>query len=496
MSRALRGSYAPPLILATGYALLLLSWAIANPPFAAPDEPAHYLRAIAVGGGSLAGEPMVDVPSGLWAAEDLACNAFLPEASAACLDRIEPSHRRVVVESGAGTYPPLAYALPGVAARAASSPPNADRAARLATAAVSIALFLGAAVLLWEPLIGVVSLLGMTVATTPMVIFVSSMLNSSALETAAGLTFAAALVRVSRLRSLETWAWLLLAASGALLALSRSTGVLWLALDVLLFSALVGVYGIRKIVRSSRTPLVATAAILILAIGANRAWEATYGTEVTQSGPFAYAWRDKAWEAFSEFDRLGREWVGTFGWIDTSIPLWASLAWIGIGAGLIVTATAIGRVRQRLVLVTACVAAIGAAVVLSSTLRAGELGGDVQARHLLPFLVMIPLLAGEIIARNLTRVRHARTAVAVIAIVVAGLHTVAWYWNARRHATGTDESIFFFREAEWAPPLGWPFWFAVTIAGASLTITFLRAEPREASQPATDAIPSAPAPRG
>jgi len=491
VSRALKGNYAPPLVLATGYALLLLSWAVANPPFAAPDEPAHYLRAIAVGGGSLAGEPMIDVPSGLWAAEDLACNAFLPESSAACLDRIEASDRRVAVESGAGLYPPLAYAVPGVAARAASSPEDADRVARLVTVAISVALFLGAAVLLWEPMIGLASLLGMIVATTPMVLFACSMLNSSALETAAGLAFAAALLRLSRLRPPEAWVWLVVAGSGTLLALSRSTGILWLVLDVALFLGLVGVSGIRTIVRSDGKALVATAATLILAIGANRAWEARYGTEVTQSGPFAFAWRDKVGESFSEFGRLGREWVGTFGWLDTSIPLWASLAWLSIGAALILTAVAVGRVRERLTLITALVATVGSAVLLSSTLRAGELGGDVQARHLLPFLVMIPLLAGEIVARNLVRVR----AIAVIVVVAAGLHTVAWYWNARRHATGTDGSIFFFPEAEWAPPLGWAFWFAVTIAGASLTIAFALAGPRKASLPAADAIRSAPTPR-
>ncbi len=493
MSLALKGTYAPPLVLATGYALLLLSWAVANPPFAAPDEPAHYLRAIAVGGGSFAGTPQVDVPSGLWA-EDLACNAFLPRTSAACLDRIEPSDRRLVVESGAGVYPPLAYVLPGAAARVASSPADADRVARLVTVAISGVLLLAAALLLWEPILGLASLLGMIVATTPMVLFVSSMLNSSALETAAGLAFAAALLRLSRPRPPEAWVWLAVAGSGALLALSRSTGILWLVLDLVLFLGIAGAGGIGRLVRSDAKALIATAATLILAIGANRAWEASYGTDVTQSGPFAFAWRDKVGEAFSEFDRLSREWVGTFGWLDTSIPLWASVAWLSIGAGLILTAIAVGRLRERLTLLAALVAAVGAAVMLSSTLRAGELGGDVQARHLLPFLAVIPLLAGEIVARNLVRIRHARLAFAGIVTVAAGLHTVAWYWNARRHATGTDESIFFLREAEWAPPVGWAFWFAVTIAGALLTMAFARVGPGKASLSATSAIRAAPAP--
>ncbi len=493
MSFVHRRARAAPLVLATGYALLLLSWAVANPPFAAPDEPAHYLRAIAVGGGSLAGTPLVDVPSGLWAEEKLACNAFLKRASAACLDRIEPSDRRLLVKSGAGVYPPIAYVLPGVAARLASSPTDAARVARLVTVAVSSALLLMAALLLWEPTMGRVSLLGMVVATTPMVLFVGSIVNSSALETTAGFAFAAALLRLSRPSSPELWVWLAVATSGALLALSRSTGILWLVLDVALFVALVGAAGVGRLARGNAKPLFATTAMLIVAIGGNRAWEARYGTEVTQSGPLAFAWRDKAGEAFSEFGRLGREWIGTFGWLDTTIPPWASVAWLAIGVALILGALAVGSMRERITLVAALVIAVGAAVLLSSTLRAGELGGDVQARHLLPFLVVIPLLAGEIVARTPARSRHARPAFAAIVIVTAGLHAVAWYRNARRHATGTDESIFFFPAAEWAPPLGWTFWFAVTIAGALLTIAFASVGPVKGLLPAAVATRATPA---
>jgi hypothetical protein len=83
------------------------------------------------------------------------------------------------------------------------------------------------------------SLLGLVVGTTPMVLFVASTLNSSALETTAGVACAAALLRLSRGRP-EGWAWLALAGSGVLLALSRTTGPLWIVLDVGLFVAFVG----------------------------------------------------------------------------------------------------------------------------------------------------------------------------------------------------------------------------------------------------------------
>ena len=62
----LKKSYAPPVLAAVAYSVLAISWAVTNPPFAAPDEPAHYLRALAVGDLSLAGSTQVNVPAGLW----------------------------------------------------------------------------------------------------------------------------------------------------------------------------------------------------------------------------------------------------------------------------------------------------------------------------------------------------------------------------------------------------------------------------------------------
>ena len=109
-----------PFDLATFDVVLLLSWAMTNPPFASPDEPAHYLRAIAVGGGSVAGAVTVDVPAGLGASTDAACNAFLTNASAACLDDVRATDRATRQETAAGPNPPLAYLLPGVVARQAS----------------------------------------------------------------------------------------------------------------------------------------------------------------------------------------------------------------------------------------------------------------------------------------------------------------------------------------------------------------------------------------
>ena len=146
----------PVAVLAAGWALLLAGWAMSNPPFAAPDEPAHYLRAVAVGGGSLGATPVVEVPAGLWPVWSVTgganCNSGLSNVPAACLDEYERSTAPLRLETAAGGYPPPAYLLPGLALRAADEPVEAMRAARLVSAALTLAFLVLAAVLVFSAL--------------------------------------------------------------------------------------------------------------------------------------------------------------------------------------------------------------------------------------------------------------------------------------------------------------------------------------------------------
>ncbi len=470
MSRLIPTRYAAPVAVGVAYSVLALSWAVSNPPFAAPDEPAHYLRALAVGGLSLAGDTEVDVPAGLWTSRDPACNKFLPAQPASCLDTLAGTDRDLSVQSAAGLYPPLGYLLPGAVARRQSNPQDAVRAGRLAVVAISSFLFLLTALLLWSPEVGSLSLLGLVVAVTPMVIFVTSMLSNSALETAAGLTFAAAIIRLARQGGHAPWVWAVAAASGGLLAVARTTGILWMTFGVVLFCILVGRSGLRETARVDRRPLIGVVTVLITVAAANRAWEAAYGVDVSREGPLAYPWRDKIGEAFSRLDRLAPEWIGKFGWLDTSLPKPAVLLWLGIGVAIVSAALVVGLPRQRIALLAALGLSVGVAVLLSATLRAGELGGNVQARHLMPFLVVIPLLSGEILARRDMRGTVAELALATIVLLTTTIHVLAWYVNARRQAVGVDGPVWFLPDPDWTPPMGWVFWLAVTACAALLLL--------------------------
>src|SRR5437773_10628597 len=45
----------PPWLIFAAYALLMAAWIVGNPPYSAPDEWSHYLRAVSLGHGQLLG---------------------------------------------------------------------------------------------------------------------------------------------------------------------------------------------------------------------------------------------------------------------------------------------------------------------------------------------------------------------------------------------------------------------------------------------------------
>ncbi|CAA9513230.1 MAG: hypothetical protein AVDCRST_MAG30-2608, partial [uncultured Solirubrobacteraceae bacterium] len=59
-------------------------------------------------------------------------------------------------------------------------------------------------------------------------------------------------------------------------------------------------------------------------------------------------------------------------------------------------------------------------------------------------------------------------ALAAGGVAAGACHLGAWWFNARRAATGTDGPAWFLGAAEWAPPGGWVVWALVALAGAGL----------------------------
>ena len=236
-------------LLATAFLLLMgVAWLMSTPPGSAFDERAHYIKAIGVGRGELYGQApavkrqdldalfklgsrdegalkqladAVASPQVRWQARTrrefhvppalidpgFGCTAESPEVTGACLEKARPPNRQRLWSSYVGSYQPYLYVPAGLAIRLADDPGTALRLGRAATLALAVLLLIGAVWLLWTPRAPGLSLLGLAVAVTPMVMYVASVLSPSGPEIAGAICFSAALLRLGRAEPQPRWLW-------------------------------------------------------------------------------------------------------------------------------------------------------------------------------------------------------------------------------------------------------------------------------------------------
>jgi hypothetical protein len=471
-----------PLALIAGYGCLTLAWALANPPFASPDEGAHYVRALGVGGGELVGRPtsFSETPTrkGLvlaWLnsfAREIQAPARLAPYSCAWSDVLRPAcdppPRReggtVPLKTYTGTYEPAGYLVPGILARRAHEAAAADRLARVGAGAVSTIFVAVAILVLWAGDVGGLSLLGLPLGVTPMVIFLDGTVNPNALEIASGLAFVAALLRLSRGPPISAWPWSAAGAAGAMLCLSRGSGILWLVLALLLILAFGGRRPIWAAMRGSPAlPALACGTILV-AVVFNQWWQARYGPRPTLSlHPFHAA----ILTGTDQLNRIFKELVGAFDHLEIKMPFIGYATWWAGLFALLALAALVGTRRERRTLTTSVAAAFVVPVAFWVVYFRFS-GAELQGRYFLPILVAIPLLAGEIVYRNRTRLAalHVQWLLLWLVLGTAFVQFLAWYWNARRFAVGQGGPKWFVTNAVWSPPGGWWLWLFVAGAGS------------------------------
>jgi hypothetical protein len=417
-------------LIALGWALLLAAWIGGNAPFAGPDEQWHYARALGGLGEPAKAQLGANPLQVAWTNQATrAVTLRLPPRSVGCyiFDPRKPVTDCPALPAGrfvtpVGTYEPLPYLLPGVAMKPASSPDAALYLGRVVSALAAGALLLVALALLRDRPLGVI------VAVTPMVLFTGSLLNGSGLEIAAAIAFSAALVQRS---------WTAVAISGAILALSRSAGPMWVILIGLLFQ------GWKAPKR--------TLAVVGVAIVLNRIWEAVYGPHLMLGVANA---RHTIGPAFEEWWRASIDLVGKFGYLEIHVPLWTALLWLGLLVALLVPAFRADRLRVAIAVATAVLFPP-----LFWLVQYRHTGFDLQGRQMLPLLVALPILCGSLIPD------HRR--LLPIALAVTGpIQFIAWYVNARRSAVGIDGPLWFLGRADWSPAGGWLPWLALAALGA------------------------------
>lgn len=411
----------------------------------------------------------VEIPARL-VPPDAGCYVFVRDTSAACLDDFEPpvDPDPTVAVTLVGTYQPLPYLLPAVGAKVVDSPVEVVRLGRLVSAVLALCLLALAVAAAWDPRAPGLSLLGPALAVTPMVLFCGAILNGSSLEIAAGIAFFACLLRLAR-DAPPTWVWAGAGVSGAAFALSRSAAPLWIALGVLVVVAVHGPRATWHTLRAGARAAIAAVAAIATAIAANVIWERTYGPDVTVD------LKPGARRAFETgLDSLPRwleELVGRFGYLEFGLPLPVYIFW-----GVATLAAIAGGLRwapaRGKVVLAVCALALAVLPLAQYILVQRHTGFGLQGRHVLPILVIVPLLAGELLRRAHDRFAAARVR-DLVALTFAGIalaQFTALYWNGRRSAVGLDGPLVFFDGAQWSPPLGWGIWLALAAAGSACLV--------------------------
>lgn len=475
----------PGATLFAGYACLLFAWAFATPAGSYPDEWAHYLRALAASEGSLIGKPVADhqlprgmselqlaylrqtsrvvsVPEGREPAE-FGCNAFKSQLPASCLDQAQPSPRRTEDMTVVGTYQPAYYLLAGLVLRAGGNAVAGTLAVRAATVLLSLALLafairqLGALQGHGSPWVGLIA------SVTPAMASLLAALNPSALELAAGVASFAAGLRLLSDPLPSRWDWAAFGLAGAGLVVSRVTGPIWLAGQLVALVVYRGPRLARERLASNPRAAAGVGLGIGVALGLNRLWEAAHGAKVKMDLRAGLA---SLPQALRDVPHWLEEAIGGFQYLDTVMPSFG--LWLGEGALALLAAWALLSApgRQRLSLLVAALWLCALPLALDAFV-VRRMGFPTQSRYFVALTCGLPLLAWDAVMRH-ARAQWRRWLVPLLAVLFGAAHVIGWYASARRSAVGTDGPWLFLATPAWSPPWGWWPWLLLAFVGAAL----------------------------
>ena len=448
------------------FAALSTLWSFATPIGAAPDEPAHLIKAASVVRGQWFTEPTaigsaVEVPAYVAFTQAVTCFAFESETTADCSPELvgDPD---VLVEAHttAGLYNPLYYLLVGLPTLIADSEWGLY-AVRIVSGVLS-SFFLAIGMAQMFSTGRSLAVIGALVAVTPMVLFLDGVVNPNALEATA--TFAAfssvtsVVLGSSRLRVDA----ILVAISASVAVNMRGLSPLWVAIAVFSPFLLIGLSRFREVLRLR--PVIVAAAIVAVSSLFAAAWIVTTNS-LTASLDFTGGPLEAPGIGMSPIAgflmvligtaNYGQGLIGVFGWLDTPSPAIVFFVWAALIGGFVLLGATITRGRSRvLVIVLAAVVLLVPPIVQAAYISQG--GIVWQGRYALPLFLCLIAAAAWAASHAVPRdFAGQRSIVAVIAIAWAGCQVYAFVTALRRYGVGSDgEFVELITNAAWSPPLG------------------------------------------
>lgn len=485
---------------------LLLAWGIGTPLQQSPDEWAHLYRAAGIYNGQVLisapgpmdpvrGDP-IRVPAWLQADRQAArCFLFRAVAPVSCGHPKSASDALVRTSTPAARYPPFYYAVVGW-------PLLLGHGNAVLYLMRIVAAALSAAFLAW----GMLSLLrlgaglaatGMVVAVTPMVAWLSTMINPNGMEIAAALSLWPSLIlwcttNEARLRRAGAIG---AATAATVMVLSRSVSIIWVCVAVASVLPLVRLSWIRDQFKSRL--LLKAPALVVLAGIVTLVWSGL--SRQTQLGPLKLPGFEVRHDSLPHNVRLAyrylvpwwRQSVGDFGWLDTPISFRLlhvyELAWV-----VLLLAAALAAVRRTGRFRALFSAGIAAALTVALTLIlaasvANELRvGFWQGRYSVPMGVGVPLLLGYAAGRTSDRrVRWWAAGFSLLAGMIVSIVAVrSFLLFFHRNSVGIKHPWSL--TGGWQPPGGIILWLAVlclAMSGLALVAATAAAGPTATDSP-------------
>jgi Predicted membrane protein (DUF2142) len=431
-------------------------WSLATPLGAGPDESNHLVRASALMHGQLVG---VAVPgstsaytrvqvSGAYASTIILpeCYVFRPAVPAGCSPPLSKSAKQVPTIIYVGRYPPLYYALVGWPTRFVADPVVAFYLGRLLNGIANCVFLALAASLASRTKSPKFLLVGVLTALSPMVLYLSAVINPNSLEVSAALCLWTGTILLAHemptpemSRSLVR----IVALAAVVVALIRPDSPLWILLVAAALSPIVFRSGVGWRSVGRRRDVLAGAAAVVAACVASAVWTVREHATTVGSNPpppasasFINLVRGAAGQASNWVIQA----IGDFGWQDDRAPLVTVLAWVAATGSLVLLGLSFARPRQRLALLLTLVIAVTVplALVLVVVRHDGYIG---LGRYFLALFVGIPIVASVAVDPAVRGFAgFARLQKTFIVLLIVG-HVFAFWWGIQRYLVGRNGSF-------------------------------------------------------
>ena len=458
----------PFLIIWALLSLMTALWSLATPIGAAPDEPAHFIKAASVARGQWIGEQspigsVVRVPAYVAFTQSVTCFAFHDEVTADCSPREtgDPGATTTAATT-AGLYNPVYYALVGWPSLIFHDQ-SGLYVMRMVGGLLSSLFLALAAVQLLALRRPTIPLLAFAVAVTPMLIFLGSAVNPNALESAAVLSCFVTVFMVVRHPdpSLLPARSVTLMVSAAVALTMRGLSPLWVAIvlvaPLLLLSRDSGRALLRsRWVRATAIVVGAVALFAVIWILATNSLSATYSASASQApGIGASPLQGFLFILFGTFG-YAQGLVGVFGWLDTPAPIGVFFAWSAFVGVLLLLGAMVLRGRARLLMLLLLLAM----VLLPPALQAVYIhsGGIIwQGRYALPLFLCLVLALGLLLGEAIPDLDWRMQRILVVAVTVTWAFCQVYSFGTalRRYSVGlTGDLTGMVAHPAWSPPGG------------------------------------------